>query len=119
MTHIRLTLDYPLAAGWQRPWIDALADGQVLARRCSSCQRTSFVPLRVCDCGGSTADWVKLSGNATITQRSTGQDGDFALVRFEGADTLTTVRLIAMPTNAVSGKLLKPNEQRPVLLLGS
>jgi hypothetical protein len=88
-----LTLNYRLQPGWMAQFTDALQRGQAMALRCTGCQKVSFPPVRTCDCGETRQDWTKLAGTADIQYRCDGLDGDFALVRFHGADTMSVVRL--------------------------
>jgi len=101
----RLTLDYELQAGWLEPFVQGLKKGSAIARRCSSCNKTTFPPIRVCDCDHVHGEWIRLSGKAQIVYRSEGVDGSFALVQFEGADTKTVVRLQAMTDSDAVGYL--------------
>ena len=114
-----LTLDYTLAPGWMAPFVEGLQAGKAMARRCEACQAVSFPPLRVCPCGGREASWVALSGRADILFRATGRDGDFALVRFEGASTNTTLALVDMGPKARRGVLLRSYGPLPALRLTS
>lgn len=93
MTNFSLTLDYDLKAGWLAPFVEGLTKGQAVARRCASCGRVSFPPLRTCSCGSQEGDWVTLSGRAVLKARTRGADGDFGLVAFEGAEGLASVVL--------------------------
>jgi uncharacterized OB-fold protein len=46
---------------------DALADGRLLATRCSGCGRLSFPPKTHCPgCLGADVDWVELSGRGSL-----------------------------------------------------
>lgn len=94
MTRYTLTLDYDLKAGWLAPFVEGLAQGQAVARACGGCKRVSFPPLRSCGvCGSQDGEWVNLSGRAQIQVRTQGADGDFALVKFEGACGFSAVAL--------------------------
>jgi len=101
----RLTLDYELQAGWLQPFVNGLQSGSAIARRCSNCHKTTFPPTRVCDCEHVHGEWIHLSGKAHIVHRSEGADGSFALVQFEGADTKTVVRQLAMTDSDTVGYL--------------
>jgi hypothetical protein len=50
-------------------------------------------PAATCVCGARGAVPVVLPGAATVVWRTTGADGDVALVRFDGADGLSLARL--------------------------
>ena len=86
-------LDYQLQTGWLEPFIHGLLQGKAVARCCSACNKTSYPPIRVCECNHVNAEWVNLSGEAKIVFRCDGTEGSFALVQFDGADTQSVVRL--------------------------
>jgi uncharacterized OB-fold protein len=88
----RTVLDHDLAEGAMAVWFDGLRAGRVMASRCDSCARVTCPPVRRCPCGGPVAD-IQLPGRAALVVRTTGVDGDAALVRMEGADTLTLALL--------------------------
>lgn len=113
----RLTLDYVLAAGRLEPWITALRRGEAAALSCNQCKKVHFPPSRRCTCGSADARWVTLPGTATLIDRSDGGDLGFALVRFDGADTLATVRLQGIGTEAVRGRLAASADGPPALVL--
>ena len=117
MTSLELRLNYALAEGWLAPWVDALREGRVLARRCSACGRASFVPLRACRCGSMTGEWVELPNTARIERRCTGLDGDFALARFEGADTACVAALRDVPEEATRARLVPAAGTLPRIVL--
>ncbi len=112
-----LTLDYDLAAGWLRPFVEGLAEGVARARRCDGCGRVSFVPLRVCDCGKAHGSWIDLPGTATVSRRTTGADGDFGLVTFAGADTKTVARLDGFGPGDRQGAIVRPPSALPAIIL--
>ena len=117
MTDIQLSLDYTLSPGWLLPWVEGLREGRAVARTCESCNRVSFVPLRVCACGGVAGTWVDLSGLATVLTRTAGSDGSFALARFDGADTQTVVALSNFPEGHLTGRLRASEAERPAIIL--
>lgn len=121
MMRKRLQLDYRLSAGRLAPWADALSKGRALGRRCDGCRRVSFPPLRRCTCGSDEASWQELSGEAEIVHRTAGQEEAFALVRFEGADTLAVVRLADIGEGETRGYLTpqadEPADAPPALIL--
>lgn len=118
MIAYNLSLEYTLQPGWMAPFIDGLREARAVARVCANCARISFVPLRTCLCGGTSGTWKTLSGHAEIHTRTTGSDGDFALVRFKGASGLATVRLADMPPEATLGILVPATGDLPQLILG-
>ncbi len=58
-----------------------------------------------------------LNGSARILHRTTGSDGDFAMVRFDGADTLTVVALDAVSMSATSAAIKPQTGKLPRLIL--
>ncbi len=112
-----LQLDYKLAPGWLSPWAEAMLEGAAMARRCVQCHRVSFAPLRVCDCGSHAGEWIQLVGTAAVVSRTQGTDGRFALVRFDGADTLVVARLQGFSDTDCRGRLLKPTGSLPSLAI--
>lgn len=90
---LALTLDYTLGEGFFAPYLDGLRAGQALAGRCAGCGRIALPPAPVCPCGQRGVEMLALSGLATLLWRSTGSDGDVALVRFDGADAPSLARL--------------------------
>jgi hypothetical protein len=112
-----LTLNYQLNPGWLAPYIERLKEGILLAWQCASCSQTRVPSTRRCTCGSSDGCWITLSGTAHIVKRTTGLDGDFALVRFEGADTLTVVALERVCASATTAVIKPINETLPQLIL--
>lgn len=112
-----MTLEYTLPPGWMSPYVEALREGRAMARRCTDCAAVSFPPLRCCPCGCAKADWTDLPGTATITHRTDGTDGSFALVRFDGAETQAVVRLQDLPPTEASGRLRPLTHPLPALIL--
>ena len=117
ITH-QLTLDYTIATGWFRPFVEGLQTGQANARRCDTCRRVSFPPVRVCECGSAEGTWEVLSGDAVILHRTDGSDGSFALVQFNGADTHSVVRVVGIPSESSAGILVVAAVGLPQLCLG-
>ncbi len=112
-----LGLDYALNPGWIAPYVAGLSAGKARARRCQSCAATSFPPLRVCTCGCLEGEWTDLPGTAQILFRTTGLDGDFGLVHFDGATTKTTLRLQAIPATEMRGVIAASGDDLPMLCL--
>jgi uncharacterized OB-fold protein len=112
-----ITLEYTLNSGWMTPYVDGLRKGEAMARRCATCAKVSFPPVRICDCGGRDGFWEPLSGVAQVTLRTTGQDGDFAMASFEGAGTQTVVKLVNFGPTDTHGRLIAATEL-PALCLG-
>jgi len=114
----RLELDYSLGYGWLSPWLDGLREGRVVASCCSVCGDVHFPPLRACPNCRTLADgWQPLSGGATILFRTIGTDGDFALVRFDGASAAAVVRAQALPAGAKRARLAPCPTDPPVLFI--
>ncbi len=88
-----LTLDYSLGEGFLAPYLAGLRKGEAQAGRCPACGRVALPPEPVCICGERNPEMVRLSGSATLLWRTTGSDGDVALVRFDGADSNALARL--------------------------
>ncbi len=114
----RLNIDYELGCGWLTKWVEALREGCALARRCATCAKVSFAPERVCTCGSSVGKWQKLAGTATIEYRTSGQDGEFALANFDGAQTFTVVALNDVAADQNRGRLVRPDCNLPRIMLG-
>lgn len=116
ITH-NLTLSYSLSAGWLAPWVDGLAEGRAMARKCVACGRVSFVPLRVCGCGSDDGTWVELSGRASILRRTTGTDGEHCLAQFDGADIACIARMHHFTPEITQGCLVRSDKDLPMLIL--
>jgi len=116
-----LTLDYQLQAGWLEPYVQGLLQGVAKGRCCTACKRTSFPPIRVCECQHIEGEWVTLSGVARIVYRCDGSEGSFAFVHFDGADTHTVVRLDGVLETDLHGILKSPQSSNsndtPALVL--
>lgn len=109
----RLVLDYTLTVGRLQPWLDGLRAGQAVGLSCGTCGQTSFPPQRRCTCGSTSEDWITLPGTGTVVQRTDGPEGSFALVRFDGASALTTVRLKNPEARGNRGRLAAVPEGPP------
>jgi len=108
MIEHRLTLDHHLATGWRTPFFAALAEGRALAWRCAGCGRVSLPPLAACACGARAGDWLTLPGTGRVIAATAGSAGRAALVRLDGADTLTLVRLTDPALAGQSCRLVAP-----------
>jgi uncharacterized OB-fold protein len=117
MMEHRVELEYRLSAGRLQPWIDALREGRALGLACSECHRVAFPPARRCACGSSRSDWAELPGTATIVERSDGPEAAFALARFDGADTLATVRIDDSAGSIGRGRLKPVPDGPPALII--
>lgn len=115
--NLDLSLSYDLSPGWLAPYVDGLRVGQAVGARCTSCDRVSFPPLRSCPCGGRASIWADLPGTASLRFRSTGSDGDFALVAFDGATGLAVVRLDGFGPDDRFGRISAATGPRPALIL--
>ncbi len=113
----RLTLDYALSAGRLAPWIAALRRGEASGLSCDHCGKVRFPPTRCCECGSRHARWVTLPGTATIVERSDGGDLSLALARFDGAESLATVRLQDIKSATDRGYLAAVADGPPALVL--
>jgi len=112
-----LTLEYQLQPGWLEPFVRGLQQGVATAWRCSACEKVSFPPIRVCDCGHTAGDWIDLSGVADIEHRCDGSEGSYALVHFQGSDTSTVVRLEGLDASSRIGYLQAAGSGEPALVL--
>ena len=112
-----LALDYTLSSGWMTPFVEGVKAGVATGRQCSDCPKVSFPPVRICHCGSTNGTWIGLSGQAEIIWRTDGCDGSFALARFEGANTLSSVKLIDVDADTTHGKLVASEGDQPMLLL--
>ena len=115
---LSLTLNYTLPEGGLAPYFDALRAGRARASRCGACGWVAFPPrIRCAECGGSEHSWVDLSGRASVALRTDGTEKSFALVRFEGADGMTTLALSNPDDTSETGRLIAPPGNRPGLWL--
>jgi len=115
---LHMSLDYTISEGALKPYFDALLRGDALASRCHSCGHVDFPARVICNiCGSREMDWVTLSGTAEVIHRTDGAKSGFALAKFSGADTLTTVALTNPASKATIGRLSTPVGARPGLWL--
>ncbi|MEP2531500.1 zinc ribbon domain-containing protein [Shimia sp.] len=113
----RLTLDYSVPVGDLAPYFDALAEGKALASECSGCGFVAFPARNLCGaCGCRDMKWRQLEGSARLLFRSDG-NSSFALVKFDGADTKSTVGLIHPERTTQTGELAAPLGDAPGLWL--
>lgn len=50
-----------------RPFWEAAAQGRLLIKMCTSCQRPHYYPRSICPlCGSDTTEWVQASGRGTV-----------------------------------------------------
>lgn len=123
MIKYQLQLDYALAPGWLKPWAAGLLGGEAVARKCGDCGRVSFIPLRICDCGGADGSWITLSGGATILNITRGSDGCFGLVCLDGSDTSCVARLSGFDPDARRGpgarrgQIARPDGDLPAVII--
>ena len=77
-----------------------------------------FPPLRSCPtCRLPTDGWRELSGGATILYRTTGADGDIAMVQFDGASSAAIARADALPPTATRAVITASLGDPPILSL--
>ena len=112
-----LTLEYQLHTGWLEPFVRGLQQGVAMGRACGACKKTSFPPIRTCECGQSNGQWVALSGVARIVHRCIGAEGSFALAQFEGADTESVVCLDNMDASVSIGCLQASGTDKPAMVI--
>lgn len=112
----QLSLDYTLGEGWLAPWVDALRRGTALASLCGTCGAAQFPPLRTCPkCRRASDGWAELSGGAAVLFRTTGTDGDVAMVQFDGADCSAIVRCETLPPGATRARIMACPDGPPML----
>ena len=117
----RMVLDYTIPEGTLAPYFDALRRGEAFASACRACDHVAYPARALCaTCGADGPGWRALPGTARVVHR-TGQGGQgdagFALVRFDGADTLATVALHNPASRAMTGTLMPADADRPGLRL--
>ncbi|WDR06268.1 zinc ribbon domain-containing protein [Devosia rhodophyticola] len=117
MISYELALPYSLEPGWLAPYVEALQKGRAMGRSCSKCGSVSFPPQRRCQCGSGEAQWVRLSGKASVLLRTHGSDGTFGLVQFEGATNKAVTRLEGFASEITDGHLIAPPSDVPALIL--
>ena len=115
----RMTLDYTIPFGDLTPYFDALTEAKALASTCTACDHVAFPARTSClRCGSKQFNWTELPGTATVLFGTDGPTGSFALVRFDGADTNSTVALVNSPhAQTPRGRLIAPPEEHPGLWL--
>jgi uncharacterized OB-fold protein len=112
-----LTLRDEGAAGWLEPYLAGLRLGQAIAGHCTDCGRVSLPPEAVCPvCRLPVTALVTLPGTATLIARTTGTEGDVALVQFDGATTASVAALRGF-TNQTLGRIVATPADRPHLIL--
>jgi len=113
-----VALEYSLGEGWLMPWRDGLRQGKAVASTCAACGEAQFPPLRACpSCRARSDGWCTLSGAGTILNRTTGADGDFAMIRFDGAKGAAIARAEAIPPDATRASLAACPDDPPTLVL--
>ncbi|MDF1775527.1 MAG: hypothetical protein P1V13_05825 [Rhizobiaceae bacterium] len=112
---VRLVLDYSINEGVLQPYFDGLRAGKAIASRCDHCKHVAFPARSTCAiCHADTVSFQPLSGRAEVVHRSDGPAASHALVRFDGADTQTTVALSNPQSTEPSGFLCKPPANQTV-----
>ena len=113
----KLELTYNLSFGVMSKWLTELTKGQALALKCSNCSNVSFPPQKVCSCGSNRSSWIKLSGVAKILSKTSGQDGSYAIAKFEGCSSSSVVRLKNFKGIETVGKLVPSCMSSPSIIL--
>ena len=104
------------AGGWLEPYLAALRDGRAVAGRCD-CGRVSLPPEATCPvCRLPVTASVTLPGSATLIARTTGTEGDVALVRFDGATT-ASIAVLRGFTDQTRGRITVAPAHLPHLIL--
>ncbi|MEP4197726.1 MAG: zinc ribbon domain-containing protein [Aliishimia sp.] len=102
----QMHLDYSIPEGALKPYFEALRVGNALASACQKCGHVAFPPRAMCaSCGSDQMGWIALPGTAHVIHRTDGAAASFALVKFAGADTLSTVELLNASSIATTGTL--------------
>jgi uncharacterized OB-fold protein len=112
----QMTLDYTIPFGDLAPYFEALQVGKALASECIKCGYVAF-PARInCGaCGSENTKWTPLKGTAHIQFQTDGASDSFALVKFDGADTASTVGLLNPNQETTIGSLVAPRGDAPGL----
>jgi hypothetical protein len=111
-----INLDYTIAEGSLKPYFDALVRSDALASKCGGCGRVAFPARIICGaCGSRQIEWAALTGAADLVHRTDGATRGFALMKFAGADTLSTVALLNPTSRAKTGRLRSPDDGQPGL----
>ena len=113
----KLELTYNLSFGVMSKWLTELTKGQALALKCLNCNNVSFPPQKVCGCGSKISCWIKLSGVAKILSKTSGQDGSYAIAKFEGCSSSSVVRLKNFKEYETKGKLTPSSMSNPSIIL--
>jgi len=113
----KLELSYNLSFGVMSKWLTELTKGQALALKCSNCNNVSFPPQKVCSCGSNRSSWIKLSGVAKILSKTLGQDGSYAIAKFEGCSSSSIVKLKNFKGFESVGKLAPSSVSNPSIIL--
>lgn len=114
----QLTLDYTIPFGDLQPYFDALHEGNAFASACNSCEFVAFPARTRCgSCRSNDMRWVPLTGTARVLFRTDANARSFALVKFDGADTSSTVALNNPENNAMFGTIVAPKDGTPGLRL--
>lgn len=114
----QMTLDYTIPFGDLAPYFEALQEGKALASECIKCGYVALPARTNCGaCGGSDINWKTLTGTAQIQFRTDGGNDSFALVKFDGADTASTVGLLNPNQKTTIGTLVAPCGDAPGLWL--
>lgn len=114
----QMILDYTVPVGDLEPYFEALQEGIALASACGNCGAVAFPARTRCGiCGGVDMQWKQLAGSAHVLFRTDTRSGSFALVKFVGADTGSTVGLIDSENKVTTGRLAAATGDRPGLWL--
>ncbi|SOH92199.1 Rubredoxin-like zinc ribbon domain [Monaibacterium marinum] len=104
-----LGLDYTIPVGDLAPYFEALQAGNALASACGKCGHVAFPARAQCGaCGATDLRWKPLTGRAQILFRTDAASSSYALVKFDGADSSSTVGLCNPEQKTSSGRLAVP-----------
>ena len=113
----RIALEYTIPTGDLTPYFEALQSGRALASECNHCGTVAFPARTTCGACGGAVSWLALPGTAQILFRTDAGARSYALVKFDGVDTATTVALTNPENTALSGTLAVPLGDAPGLWL--
>lgn len=114
----RVKLDYKISTGWLGPYMEALTQGKTLARKCNLCNMVTYPPQKTCKCGNTEITWHELSGKAEIVWRTINDDGDSAMVKFEGSHTHSVACVHDLGKDEKTAALVPSCNEYPNICIG-
>jgi uncharacterized OB-fold protein len=113
-SQLELHLSYWHPWGQLAPYFTALERGELVGRRCLTCERLAIPPRRVCSCGSTAMHWEPHTGWGRIkaltqnTGPAPGQEDrcrTFVLVQFDGVATLALAELEGQEPDSPDGQV--------------